>query len=115
MRNRFFVFDTSVLLSALINDNSLPAKAYNKARYGGVLLISNETAAEYVRVFARKKFEKYAPLPNRLAFIESILSDALPVIIHSPVIACRDPKDDKFISVAVSGGAGCIVPAIVIC
>jgi len=109
MRNKYFVFDTNVLLSALLNDNGIPAKAYNKARYKGVLLISNEIAAEYVRVFAKEKFEKYAPLPNRLAFIKSVISDGLPVIIQSPVIACRDPKDDKFLSVAVNGDAGCIV------
>lgn len=109
MRNNFFVFDTNVLLSALLNDSGLPAKAYNKARYEGVLLISNEIAAEYVRIFAKEKFEKYAPLLNRLAFIESVIYNALPVLIHQPVIACRDTKDDKFLSVAVNGDAGCII------
>ncbi len=109
MRNRFFVFDTNVLLSALLNYSSIPARAYNKSRYDGVLLISDETAAEYIRVFARERFEKYASLNDRLEFIDKVISDALPVVIRKPIIACRDPKDDKFLSVAVNGGAGCIV------
>ena len=31
------------------------------------------------------------------------------VIVTQHVIACRDPKDDKFLSVAVAGTADCII------
>ena len=109
MKRNFFVFDTNILLSALFDDQSIPAKALKKARTKGVLLISDEIAAEYIRVFAKEKFDKYLPLSYRFAFIENIISNSLPVIIQSPVIACRDPHDDKFLSVAVTAKARCIV------
>jgi len=31
------------------------------------------------------------------------------IVVTEHVVACRDPKDDKFLSLAVSGKADCIV------
>jgi len=109
MTNKFFGFDTNVLLSALLNNINLPAKAIDKARLEGTLLISKEVAEEYLEVFSRKKLEKYAPLPNWLFFIEKVISNAFPVIIRAPVAAYSDHKDDKFLSLAVNGNAVGIV------
>jgi putative PIN family toxin of toxin-antitoxin system len=109
MRNDFFVFDTNILLSALFDDRSTPALALKAARTNGTLLVSNEIAAEYMEVFAREKFDKYVPLSYRFAFINNIIANALPVIVSSPVVACRDPRDDKFLSLAVTAQAGYII------
>ncbi len=68
MRSDLFVFDTNVLLSALFNDSSTPAQALKKARARGVLVVSDEVAAEYVRVFSRSKFDKYLPLSYPVCF-----------------------------------------------
>jgi uncharacterized protein len=57
--HRFWVFDTNTLLSALMNEKSIPGRALIKARETGTLLISSEIAAEYFEVFSRPKFEKY--------------------------------------------------------
>ena len=109
MRNELFVFDTNILLSALFSDSSVPAQALKKARARGVLVVSDEVAAEYVRVFSKTKFDKYLPISFRFAFIENIISNALPVIVEYSIAACRDPKDDKFLSLAVAANATCIV------
>ncbi len=109
MRNNLFVFDSNTLLSALFNDESIPARALIKARSTGILLVSDETAAEYIDVFSRSKFDKYLPLAFRFAFIENIIANALPVVIETMIKECRDPKDDKFLSLAVSGKADCII------
>jgi putative PIN family toxin of toxin-antitoxin system len=109
MKNNFFVFDTSVLLSALFDAKSIPAEALKKARTSGALLISDETAAEYLQVFAREKFDKYVPSFYRFAFIENIIANALPVVIQTQIIACRDARDNKFLSLAVNGMAGYII------
>jgi len=74
-----------------------------------MLLISEETSAEYIRVISKEKFEKYVPLSYRISYIENIISNALPVIIKQHIVACRDPKDDQFLSLAVSGNASCMV------
>jgi len=109
MKNNFFVFDTNILISALFDDSSIPAKALKKARANGVIVVSDEVAAEYVQVFSRAKFDKYVPVSYRFAFIENIISNALPVIIEAAVTLCRDPRDNKFLSLAVTSNAACIV------
>jgi predicted nucleic acid-binding protein len=38
-----------------------------------------------------------------------LLREATLVEIRETVQACRDPKDDKFLELAVNGGADCIV------
>ena len=47
--------------------------------------------------------------PTRFAFIENIISNALPVLVENNVTACRDPKDDKYLSLALAVEASCRV------
>lgn len=109
MKTDFWVFDTNTLVSALLFEDSAPGKALKKARINGSLLVSPETIHEYFDVFSRVKFDKYISLEIRLAFIENIITNALPVEIKVPVTACRDPKDNKFLELAVNAGATAIV------
>lgn len=107
--NNFFIFDTNILISAVFNQNSLPALALKRARTIGTLLISDEIAEEYLIVFTRVKFNKWLSLESRIEFIENVIRNALPVLISQNITACRDPKDDKYLSLAVSAQANCIV------
>lgn len=109
MNNKFWVFDTNTLLSALFNINSSPGLALLKARAMGTLLISDEIREEYFSVFTRPKFEQYLSLPTRIAFIENILTNALPVHVTENVTVCRDPKDNMFLSLALSASADGII------
>ncbi len=109
MNKGFWVFDTNTLLSALLNENSAPGLALKKAREIGTLLISPETAAEYLAVFGRPKFDKYLSLEIRITFIENIISNALSVVIKEIVTVCRDPKDNMFLSLALSAKANGII------
>lgn len=60
MNNLFWVFDTNILLSALLSKNSLPAQALLLARENGTLLISPELSEEYFAVFyARNLIDIY--------------------------------------------------------
>lgn len=105
----FFVFDTNILLSAVFNENSTPGKALKKARTMGTLLISDEIISEYLIVFSREKFGKWLSLKTRIDFIENIISNALPIQVLEKVVVCRDPKDDKYLSLAKTAQADCIV------
>ncbi len=107
--NKFFVFDTNTLISAVFNENSPPALALKKARTIGTLLVSDEITAEYLMVFAREKFNRWLSLEIRIAFIENIISNALPIQIVENIQECRDPKDDKYLSLAVSAQADAII------
>lgn len=105
----FFVFDTNILLSAVFNEHSTPGAALKKARTFGTLLVSDEIISEYLIVFSREKFNKWLSLKTRINFIENIITNALPIQILEKVVACRDSKDDKYLSLAKTAQADCIV------
>lgn len=107
--NKFFVFDTNTLISAVFNENSPPALALKRARTIGTLLVSDEIIAEYLMVFAREKFNRWLSLEIRIAFIENVISNALPIQIVENIQECRDAKDDKYLSLAASAQADAII------
>lgn len=106
---RRFVFDTSAVVSALLFENSVPGKAFYAALDAGEIILSNASAAELREVLARKKFDRYLTQVERDQFLELLLREAEVVEIGEAVRACRDPKDDKFLELAVNGRAGCVV------
>lgn len=107
--NRFFTFDSNTLLSALFDETSVPASALKKARLNDVLLLSEPVKAEYRRIFLKSKFDKYISVAIRIEFIENIIIHAFPVNITEEISECRDPKDDMWLSLAISAKADCIV------
>lgn len=54
-------------------------------------------------------FDKYITDETRLAFLTTLLAEAEAVGVTEHVKVCRDPKDDKFLDVAVNGMATCII------
>jgi len=105
----FFVFDTNVLISAILDVKSSAANALLKARNQGRLLVSYEIAQEYLSVFSRKKFDKWISFDSRIHFIENIIENSMSVDVMRQVSECRDIKDNMFLSLAVSAEANCIV------
>ena len=57
----------------------------------------------------RKKFDRWATMAERLELVGLLLHISDIVSIPSPIIACRDPKDDKYLEAAVAGAADAIV------
>jgi putative PIN family toxin of toxin-antitoxin system len=104
-----FVFDTSVILSAVLVKQSVARQAFDKAVEQGKLLVSQATAEEVNEVLRRKGFDKYVLEEERIEFITALVRKAILVEITEKVSACRDPKDNKFLELAVSGKATCIV------
>lgn len=103
------VFDTNVLISALLFDQSRPAQAFFSALRDGEVLVSADVISELNDVLGRKKFRRYATEAERERFLRSLLQEARLIEIREKVQACRDPKDDKFLELAVNGKADCIV------
>jgi uncharacterized protein len=108
MTNRF-VFDTNTILSAVLLAKSKPRQAFDKAKGEGRLLVSNEVIEELNDVLRRKEFEKYVTEGLRVEFLTALLRDSELVEITEKVRECRDPGDDKFLSIAVSGNANYII------
>ncbi len=106
---KIFVVDTNSLLSAHLLPLSITRKAFDVAFEKGILIHSRETFSEFIEVFTRPKFDKYIPLQDRLNIISLLELKSQLIEITAPVIACRDPKDDKFLSLALTAKADCII------
>jgi uncharacterized protein len=104
-----FIVDTNIFISQLLWPTSVPGEAFRKAISSGVLLVSYEILEELTDVLGRKKFDPYLTLEERQGFIRHLSSivEVIPQVISIKV--CRDPKDDKFLSLAISGGADFIL------
>src|SRR4051794_29826628 len=106
---RRIVVDTNTLVSRLLLPRSVPAQAVRKAADKGRLLVSDATMAGLAEVLARAKFAPYVSVEERQRFLRLLGRIAELVPILHRVQACRDPKDDKFLEVAVNGAADLIV------
>jgi len=103
------VVDTNVLISRLLAPASAPARAVSRAVGNGRLLASNDTLEELAEVLGRAKFDTYLALDERQQFMRLLAR-----IVEMPSIThrfddCRDPQDNKFLDLAVSGAADAIV------
>ena len=104
-----WVVDTNVLLGRLLAPRGVAARAVDRALARGVLLVSEATLEELAEVLARPKFDPYLSRQERQRFIALLGGVARVVPIHHHLHACRDPKDDKFLDMALSGGAKAII------
>jgi uncharacterized protein len=104
-----FVLDTGVLISAVLLPRSVPRQAVDLAFVRGIVLASADTIEELDEVLRRPKFNRYIREEERLLFLSAFIRDAKVVDVTEKVKECRDPKDDKFLELAVSGHAACIV------
>lgn len=104
-----WVLDTNVLISRLLVPNGVAGRAVDHALARGILLVSEDTMGELVEVLGRPKFDPYVSGEDRRQFVELQGGVARIVPVIRKLRACRDPKDDKFLDVAVNGGAQAIV------
>jgi len=104
-----YVFDTSVLVSAAIFKESTPGQALRIAAQYGSILLSPTTAKELQEVLARPKFDSYVRLITRKRFLAALLRQATIVETADSLHICRDPRDDKFLELAIEGRASCLV------
>jgi|YNPNPStandDraft_1061719.scaffolds.fasta_scaffold05217_6 putative PIN family toxin of toxin-antitoxin system len=104
-----FVFDTNVVVSALLLKQSVARQAFDKAVRAGKFLISQATVEELNEVLRRRGFEPYITERERIEFLSAFVRDAILVEVTEHVAMCRDPKDDKFLELAWNGRALCII------
>ena len=102
-----FVFDTNVVISAALSAESTSRQAFDIALDTGRLLVSLPTVAELHEV--RERFRRYIRGDEAKTFLAALLMQAEWVDTDVKISACRDPKDDKFLELAVGGNADLIV------
>jgi putative PIN family toxin of toxin-antitoxin system len=103
------VIDTNVLVSALLSSTSLPSQAVILAAGNAILLASQATLEEIQTVLLRDRFTRWLSVETRTQFLAGYRHtvQVIPVVSHLEI--CRDPRDNKFLDVAVDGRADSIV------
>jgi uncharacterized protein len=104
-----YILDTNVIISAALQVTSLPRQALNNAQDDGIVMLSVATLRELSETLSRPKFERYLSTSERIAFLAQLTREAELVEISTQVQVCRDPRDDKFLELAVSGNATCLI------
>jgi uncharacterized protein len=108
MRKRI-VIDTNVYVSRFIRPASVPGLAVVKAVRQDQTLISMPIWEELRMVLQRPKFARFIGPGLLEPYLNDVWMAVQPIAISSPIRACRDPRDDKFLEVAVHGMADLIV------
>lgn len=106
------VLDTNVLVSAVILPHSAVGPILSHLRNGAyTLLYSESTLNEIVDVLNRPRISrKYGVTAKEIQTIVAlILLRGEAVTPAELIVACRDPKDDQFLTVAVNGRADVMV------
>ncbi|MBR8839252.1 MAG: putative toxin-antitoxin system toxin component, PIN family [Stigonema ocellatum SAG 48.90 = DSM 106950] len=106
---RRFVCDVNVIISAVLLPGSKPDRALIKAQDLGDLLVSESIWVELEQVLARPKFNRYTTPEERNNFLVDLSKTVQFIETTEQINECRDPKDNKYLELAVSGKAECIV------
>jgi putative PIN family toxin of toxin-antitoxin system len=104
-----YVFDANVIVSAVLLPRSVPRQAFDFANSKGELLLSQPMLAELDDVLRRPKLNKYISERDRVDFLVALLHAGEIVDIQTTITDCPDPKDNKYLELAVDGDATCIV------
>ena len=103
------IFDCNVLLECSIFRKRDSRKSLEKAKREDAIIASRKTFEEFRSVMLRSKFDKYLTLESRLEFILEIQTLVRLIPVSHVVTICRDPKDDMYLELALSGKADCII------
>ena len=92
MSQPIFVFDTNVLLTAMLSPRSQSNIAMSIAFRKGIIVYSDETLAELEKKIYIPRFDKYIPLSRRLMFYHRFVFTAFPIefILNRIVITHAD-------------------------
>jgi putative PIN family toxin of toxin-antitoxin system len=102
------VIDTGVFVSAAIKAQTVPNIAVYQAERRGVLLKSRVSEAELMEVIDRPYLARLISPAARNRLLQ-LMATAELVTITERFAACRDPKDDKFLELALNGHADLIL------
>lgn len=106
---RRWVLDTNVLVSAALAKHSISRRTLEAARATGLLLQSADTLNELITVLTRPKFDRYVTETGRQEFLALISELSFFVATKSHITICRDPKDNKFLELALDGYGDAII------
>ena len=103
------VIDASSLNGAALKSDSIPWQALVWALEWDRIAMSDDVAAEIRGVPRRSKFANVMT-PQRIAEVEALLfAEAASFVPAVSVTDCRDPKDNKYLELALASDASVLV------
>jgi putative PIN family toxin of toxin-antitoxin system len=100
------VLDASTFISAVLKSDSIPERALRRAvTEPNRLLLCRDVVAEYTEVIFRAKFDRFVSDERRQRMLDIVTVAVEWVQPVEIVRECSDPKDDKYLSLAVGGHA----------
>ena len=104
------VLDTNVLISAALTPHGTTRRVLEAVLRDDTLLGSRQTIDEFVsRFLPRAKFDRYLSRARREAYADRVIALTEVIAVTSRLSVCLDPDDDRFLELAVDGGADCLV------
>ena len=103
------VIDTNVWISRLLLADSVAARAVDKALEEIEVVVSEASVDELARVLSRTKFDRYVSVRDREEFLRRLLKVTTMVAVLSDISDCRDPKDNRFLALALDSESDCII------
>jgi putative PIN family toxin of toxin-antitoxin system len=103
------VFDASTLVSATFRRSGVPARAVRHALRSDRVAVSEATMAELLDALDRPRLARFLDPELRVELLGQL--DTLGVFFAPAerVTDCRDPKDDKYLELALAARADAIV------
>ena len=92
------VFDTNVIVSAMLFIDSAPGRAILASLEHGTILMSQSLAGELSRVLNRGKFDRYLPRERRERFLGALIraTDLITSTLRSTHV--ETPKTTEFLN-----------------
>jgi putative PIN family toxin of toxin-antitoxin system len=103
------VLDSNVIVSAILKPNSIAANALEIAIENFDVVASRESLDELLTVLKRSKFDKYISHDDRMDDLRDYINITKKIPVVLEVVDCKDPKDNKFLALAVTANARLLV------
>ena len=103
------VFDASSLVGAAIGPDSVPRRALHKARGQDRFALSKAVHDEIVEVLHRPRLARFIDPVLRDDLLDLLVPGAAWFDPAERVMDCRDPKDNKYLELALAASASAIV------
>lgn len=103
------ILDSNLVVSAFLNPKGVAAQALDIGLEYFDLACSKATLAELLEVLKRDKFDRYLTKAERAERAEVYAQSVRFFEVALEVTDCKDPKDNKFLALAITAQARAIV------
>lgn len=103
------VLDASTLVSAAFNSVAVPARAVQRALREDRVAVSEAVMVELLEVLDRPRVARFIDPDLRTELLWQLETLGVPFAPAERVTDCRDPKDDKYLELALAAAAWAIV------